>query len=146
MRAARNGDFRAMRVLVAAGADASLTQPNGTTVLMLACGVGRGLGVFAKDVATEAELLEGVKVLLAKAVDVNAANNNGLTAMHLRRPGRARLGGDRAGPPRRQARHQGQAGANAHRRGAGCRQPRPRRRPPAVHQSTADLIKKLMAP
>ena len=57
MRAARNGDYAAMRVLLAAGADASLKQPSGTTVLMLASGVGRGLGVFAKDYGTEADLL-----------------------------------------------------------------------------------------
>jgi uncharacterized protein len=82
MRAARNGDYQAMRVLLAAGADATLAQPNGTTVLMLASGVGRGLGVFAKDYGTEADLLEGVKTILGQKVDVNAANNNGLTALH----------------------------------------------------------------
>ncbi len=82
MRAARHGDFAVMKVLVAAGADASLAQPNGTTVLMLSCGVGRGLGVFAKDVGTEADLLEGAKVVLAQGVDVNAANAAGLTALH----------------------------------------------------------------
>jgi ankyrin repeat protein len=82
MRAARNGDHAMMKLLVGAGADASLAQPNGTTVLMLACGVGRGLGVFAKDVGTEADLLEGAKVILAQRVDVNARNTNGLTALH----------------------------------------------------------------
>jgi ankyrin repeat protein len=82
MRAARHGDFAVMRVLVAAGADAALAQPNGTTVLMLSCGVGRGLGVFAKDVGTEADLLEGARVVLGRGVDVNAANATGLTALH----------------------------------------------------------------
>jgi uncharacterized protein len=82
MRAARNGDYEAMKVLLAAGADPTLAQPNGTTVLMLASGVGRGLGVFAKDYGTEADLHEGVKLLLARGVNVNAANNNGLTALH----------------------------------------------------------------
>ena len=42
MRAAKNGDAAAMRVLMAHGADASLKQKNGTTALMLASGVGRG--------------------------------------------------------------------------------------------------------
>ena len=118
-----------MQLLVAEGADASLKQPNGTTVLMLASGVGRGLGVFAKDVGTEADLLEGVKVVLGRGVDVNAANNNGLTALHYA----AQAGLDsvvsRAGPPRRHARRQGQAGPHARGRGAGRGQPRPRRRP-----------------
>ena len=36
MRAAKNGDVAAMRVLIAHGADASLKQKNGTTTLMLA--------------------------------------------------------------------------------------------------------------
>ena len=131
MRAARNGDYAAMRVLIAAGADASLAQPNGTTVLMLASGVGRGLGVFAKDFGTEADLLEGVKTVLAQKVNVNAANNNGLTALHYAAQGGLDLGGRGAGEGRRHARRQGQAGPHAGRRGARRRRPRPRRRPPA---------------
>src|SRR4030095_11544901 len=83
MRAARNGDYEAMKVLLAAGADASLAQPNGTTVLMLASGVGRGLGVCAKDYGTEADLLDAVKTLLGQKVNVNASTNNGMTALHF---------------------------------------------------------------
>ena len=82
MRAARNGDHRAMRLLLDKGADGKAMQANGTTVLMLASGVGRGLGVFAKDYATEAELLEAVKVALVQGSQVNAATTNGLTALH----------------------------------------------------------------
>src|SRR6185295_8766968 len=66
MRAAKNGDSEAMKVLLAAGADPGMAQPNGTTVLMLAAGVGRGLGVFAKDYGTEADLLGAVELLLDK--------------------------------------------------------------------------------
>jgi ankyrin repeat protein len=83
MRAAKNGDTAAMRVLMAHGADASLKQKNGTTALMLASGVGRGQGVFAKDYATEAELLEAVTCLVESGVDVNAANDSGQTALHI---------------------------------------------------------------
>jgi ankyrin repeat protein len=83
MRAAKNGDTAAIRVLMAHGADVSLKQKNGTTALMLAAGVGRGTGVFAKDYATEAELLDAVKFLTESGADVNAANDSGQTALHI---------------------------------------------------------------
>jgi ankyrin len=83
MRAAKNGDTAAIRVLMAHGADASLKQKNGTTALMLASGVGRGTGVFAKDYATEAELLAAVAFLVESGMDVNAANDSGQTALHI---------------------------------------------------------------
>jgi ankyrin repeat protein len=83
MRAAKNGDAPAMRLLLENGADPSLTQRNHTTPLMMAAGFGRGLGVFAGDYATEAQMIEGLKVLLDKHVDVNAVNDNGQTALHF---------------------------------------------------------------
>lgn len=144
MRAARNGDFRAMQLLVARGADAALTQPNGTTVLMLASGVGRGLGVFAKDVGTEADLLAGVKIVLGRGVDVNAANANGLTALHYA----AQAGmdsvvselarhGARLDTKDKQGRTPMDVALGVGNRGrAGG--------PPPVYQNTAALIKRLM--
>ena len=63
MRAARNGDYAAMKILLAAGADPTLKQPRGTTALMMASGLGRGLGVFAKDYGTEADLRQAVELL-----------------------------------------------------------------------------------
>jgi ankyrin repeat protein len=83
MRAAKNGDTAAIRMLMAHGADAFLRQKNGTTALMLASGVGRGTGVFAKDYATEAQLLDAVKFLVESGVDLNAANEAGQTALHI---------------------------------------------------------------
>lgn len=83
MRAAKNGDAPAMRLLLDHGADPAIIQKNRTTALMLAAGLGRGLGVFAKDYATEGALLESVKVLVARGVDVNAVNDSGQTAMHF---------------------------------------------------------------
>jgi ankyrin repeat protein len=51
--------------------------------LMMACGVGRGLGVFAKDVGTESDLRKAAELLIAKGVDVNLASDDGLTAVHI---------------------------------------------------------------
>lgn len=83
MRAAKNGDAAAMRLLLEHGADPAIVQKNHTTALMLAAGLGRGQGVFAKDYATDREMLEAVKLLVARGVDVNAVNDNGQTAMHF---------------------------------------------------------------
>jgi ankyrin repeat protein len=83
MRAAKNGDAAAMRLLLENGADPALPQKNHTTALMMAAGLGRGLGVFAGDYATEAQMLEGLKVLLDRHVDLNAVNDNGQTALHF---------------------------------------------------------------
>src|SRR5204862_2729336 len=47
MRAARNGDAAAMRLLLSRGADPSIEQKNHVTALMLAAGLGRGLSTFA---------------------------------------------------------------------------------------------------
>ena len=83
MRAARNGDYAAMKILLAAGADPTLKQPRGTTALMMASGLGRGLGVFAKDYGTEADLRQAVELLVERKVDVNASTDDGITAIHL---------------------------------------------------------------
>jgi len=50
---------------------------------MLASGYGRGLGVFAKEYASDAQMLEGVKVLVEHHADVNATNENLQTPMHF---------------------------------------------------------------
>ena len=83
MRAARNGDAPAMTILLDHGADATMTQKNRTTVLMLASGVGRGLGVFAKDVGTEADLLAAARLAVDHGTEVNAVNDAGQTAIHF---------------------------------------------------------------
>lgn len=82
MRAARNGDAAGMRLLLSRGADPTLAQPGGVTALMLAAGLGRGLGVFADEYATDAQMLEAVKILLEQHVNVNAASDTGQTALH----------------------------------------------------------------
>ena len=83
MRAARNGDAAAMRLLLARRCGSHDRTEESTTALMLAAGLGRGLGTFADEYATEAQMLEAVKVLLEQHVDVNAANDAGQTALHF---------------------------------------------------------------
>ena len=83
MRAAKNGDAAAIEVLIQHGADVSLPQKNQTTALMFAAGLGRGVGTFAKDYATDAEMLAAAKALVAQGADVNAISAAGQTAMHF---------------------------------------------------------------
>jgi ankyrin repeat protein len=83
MRAARNGDAAAMRLLLAHGADPSAEQKNRTTALMLAAGLGRGLGTFADEYAVEKQMYEAVQVLLEQHIDINAVNDAGQTALHF---------------------------------------------------------------
>lgn len=82
MRAAKNGDYRAMDVLLAHGADATLKARN-NTVLMFACGLGRGTSAFAEDVGTEADLLKAATLAIDHGAVVTAANDQGVTALHL---------------------------------------------------------------
>jgi ankyrin repeat protein len=82
-RAAKTGDAAAMELLIANGAKPSQALKNGTTPLMFAAGLGRGVSAFAKDGGTEADLLAGAKVLLDHGADINAISVAGQTAMHF---------------------------------------------------------------
>jgi ankyrin repeat protein len=83
MRAAKNGDSSAIHLLLTHGANPNAVEKNGNTALMLAAGLGRGTGAFTKDYATEGELLDAVKVLVAAGADVNAVNDAGDTPLHF---------------------------------------------------------------
>ncbi len=83
MRAAKNGDTAAIALLLDNGAGVSLAQKNKTTALMFAAGLGRGVGTFAKDYATDAQMLEAVILLVARGADVNAVSAAGQTPMHF---------------------------------------------------------------
>jgi ankyrin repeat protein len=83
MRAAKNGDHRAVEILLKHGADVSLRQRQGATALLFACGFGRGTSAFAEDVGTEAELFKAVQLLVEKGADVKVNNDQGGTVMHF---------------------------------------------------------------
>ena len=82
--AAKVTDTEAMRVLLAAGADAAIPSADGTTPLMAAAGVaiwnpGEDGGSLPGQ---EDEVLAAVKLCLERGNDVNAANYRGMTALH----------------------------------------------------------------
>ena len=83
MRAAKNGDSAVIQLLVDNGANVNLAQKNGTTPLMFAAGLGRGIGVFAKDFATDTQMLEAAKTLVAHGADVNAISAAGQAPIHF---------------------------------------------------------------
>ncbi len=82
-RSARAGDIAAMEILIARGANVSQPLKNGTTPLMFAAGLGRGVSAFVKDYGTDADLLAAAKLLLDKGADINALSAAGQTAMHF---------------------------------------------------------------
>lgn len=91
MRAAKSGDVAVMRLLLAAGADPKLTQPNQANALMLAAGMGWRDGspaAPAYDQGSEREAIEAIKICMASGLDINAATNNGETALHAAISGR----------------------------------------------------------
>ena len=79
MRAARAGDHEVIRLLLARGANATLTTKDGTNALMFAAGIGY------RDKNTrgsESDALETVKVMMAAGLDIKQTNNRGENALH----------------------------------------------------------------
>jgi len=77
--AAASPDVNVMRLLSAAGADPKITSKTGLTPLMVAAGAARGQDLSEDE---KAIALEGVKLAIELGGDVNAANEDGLTALH----------------------------------------------------------------
>jgi ankyrin repeat protein len=91
MRAAKSGDVGVMRLLLAAGADPLLKQPNQTTALMLAAGLGWRDGSPAApsyDQGSEQDAIEAIKLCMEVGIDINAATTTGETALHSAVTGR----------------------------------------------------------
>ena len=92
MRAAASGDVALMHVLLKAGADPSVKQKNGTTLLMLAAGFGRrgdhNADALEYEKGTPEELLNAVKVCVEELhLDPNIGNDQGDTALHVAHSG-----------------------------------------------------------
>jgi ankyrin repeat protein len=91
MRAAKSGDVAVMRLLLAAGADPKLTQPNQANALMLAAGMGWRDGSPAApsyDQGSEKDAIEAIRLCMTSGLDINATTNNGETALHAAISGR----------------------------------------------------------
>ena len=146
LRAAKAGDAAAIRLLLAHHALPDLTNSSDVTPLMAAAGVGTS-GVDTRGkYKTQAEASETIKLLVQGGADVNATDVRGLTALH----GAALLGFDdvirtlaaqkarldikdkRGITPLDMAMGKG---GGLGRGGEGA----------TVHQSTADLLKQLLA-
>ena len=83
------GDLDSMRILVDGGADPLLTTDDGTTALIVAAGADYvegqdkyGRRWFGDNLPLQESGLETVRVCLDLGLDVNAANDDGQTALH----------------------------------------------------------------
>ena len=72
MRAAKGGDLPVLRLLIAGGADPTITQKDRTTTAMIAASSG----------AKEEAALDALKLLAEHGVDIDAFNTNGQTVLH----------------------------------------------------------------
>jgi ankyrin repeat protein len=79
MRAAFSGDIALVKLLLSRGADPKIVSRDNETVLMAAGGTGFIPG-YSKG-RTPAERLEVVKLLIDLGIDVNAADDYGITAL-----------------------------------------------------------------
>jgi ankyrin repeat protein len=91
MRAAKSGDVGIMRLLLAAGADPRLTQPNQANALMLAAGLGWRDGSPAApsyDQGSPEDATAAIALLIDAGLDINATTTTGDTALHAAVSGR----------------------------------------------------------
>ncbi len=82
LRAAKAADIPAMKVLLAAKADATIGTRAGITPLMAAAGMGTKEEDATGRFKTEEEAIEAIELCMKAGADVNAANGQGQTALH----------------------------------------------------------------
>jgi ankyrin repeat protein len=80
LQAAKLGDVDYMRLLLAHGADPSITTEEGATPLMAAAGVG--IWQVGESAGSNEEVFAAAKICVEAGNDVNAVDANGDTALH----------------------------------------------------------------
>ena len=80
--ASATADIAYMKLLVELGANPAMTNVDGCTPLMAACGIGVGSAQATEVAGDEPEVLEAAAYLLKLGADINAVDANGETAMH----------------------------------------------------------------
>jgi len=82
LRAAKAGDSQVVQLLLGKGADPKLTTKFGFTPVMVAAGLGDKEEDTTGRKKTEAEAIASIQLCLDAGADINAANNQGDTALH----------------------------------------------------------------
>lgn len=82
LRAAKSADLPAIELLLAHGADATLTTRSEVNALMLASGVGTSEQDTTGRFKTEANAIKAIDTFLEQGLNINAADNRGKTALH----------------------------------------------------------------
>lgn len=82
LRAAKAGDVAAIELLLAHGADPTLTNRDGINPLMAAAGLGTAEQDTTGRYKTEAQAIESIRLLMEAGLDVNATDRRGRTALH----------------------------------------------------------------
>lgn len=80
--ASATADLPLMRLLLELGADPGISNADGCTPLIAACGIHVGSDQATEVAGEESEVLEAARLLLERGVDINVVDANGETAMH----------------------------------------------------------------
>lgn len=82
LMASATADIPYMQLLLELGANPAMTNVDGSTPLIVACGIHVGSDQATEAAGEEPEVLEAARLLLKLGADVNATDANGDTPMH----------------------------------------------------------------